>query len=226
MNIASPSIRPGVVFQRPFVGDDSAIAGLDDLIADARRPPGDPGPPTPAPGRRMYQKGLQTLQWRAEDADGDRLTYLLQYRREGETTWRELRAGLSDPIFVWDTTAVGDGRYVVRVVASDAVVNAADRALTGERDSEPIIVDNTPPVITTEIVRQGAAARLVVRVRDAQSPIQKLEYSLSAGRGRLSTRRMASRILPRNATRSRSRPKPTPRAWSCARSTGSRTRRR
>ena len=172
---------PGVVFQRPFGGDDSAIAGLDDLVADARRPPGDPGPPTPAPGRRMYQKGLQTLQWKADDADGDRLTYLLQYRREGETTWRELRAGLSDPIFVWDTTAVGDGRYVVRVVASDAVVNAADRALSGDRDSEPVVVDNTPPVITTEIVRQGAAARLVVRVRDGLSPIQKLEYSLSGG---------------------------------------------
>jgi sugar lactone lactonase YvrE len=172
---------PGVVFQRPFGGDDSAIAGLDDLIADSRRPPGDPGPPTPAPGRRMYQKGLQTLQWKAEDGDGDRLTYTLQYRREGDTAWRELRAGLSDPIFVWDTTAVGDGRYVVRVVASDAVVNAADRALTGDRDSEPVVVDNTPPAITTEIVRQGTTARLVVRVRDGLSPIQKVEYSLSGG---------------------------------------------
>jgi sugar lactone lactonase YvrE len=172
---------PGVVFQRPFGGDDSAIAGLDDLIADARRPPGDPGPPMPAPGRRMYQKGLQTLQWKAEDADGDRLTFTLQYRREGDSAWRELRSGLTDPIFVWDTTAVGDGRYVVRVVASDAVVNAADRALSGDRDSETIVVDNTPPSITTEIVRQGTSARLVVRVRDGLSAVQKLEYSLSGG---------------------------------------------
>ena len=61
-------------------------------------------------------------------------------------------------------------------------MNAADRALTGERESDPIDVDNTPPAITTEVVRQaGAASRLVVRVRDAQSPIQKLEYSLSGG---------------------------------------------
>ena len=60
---------------------------------------------------------------------------------------------------MWDTTSVADGRYVVRVVASDAPSNAADRALTGERDSEPIVVDNTPPVITTEIVRARAARR-------------------------------------------------------------------
>ena len=37
----------------------------------------------------MFQKGLQTLAWKAEDADADRLTYTLQYRREGETTWRD-----------------------------------------------------------------------------------------------------------------------------------------
>jgi sugar lactone lactonase YvrE len=74
---------PGVVFQRPFSSEEGAIAGMDDLTADARRPPGDPGPPTPSPGRRMFQKGLQTLAWKADDADGDRLTYTLQYRGEG-----------------------------------------------------------------------------------------------------------------------------------------------
>src|SRR5262245_47323367 len=110
---------PGVVFQRPFSSEDGAIAGLDDAVADARRPPGD-NPNTPSPGRRMYQKGLQTLVWKAEDADGDRLTYTLQFRREGEQQWRELRTGLTDPIFVWDTTTVADGRYIVRLIASDS----------------------------------------------------------------------------------------------------------
>jgi sugar lactone lactonase YvrE len=172
---------PGVVFQRPFSSEDGAIAGLDDAVADARRPPGDSGPPTPAPGRRMYQKGLQTLAWKADDDDGDHLNYSLQYRREGETAWHDLRKGLSDTIFVWDTTTVGDGRYVVRVQASDDPGNAADRALIGSRESEPIQVDNTPPAVTTEVVRQGNTARLIVRVHDAHSPVQKLEYSVSGG---------------------------------------------
>jgi hypothetical protein len=180
--IASLTVHPpGVVFQRPFSSEDGAIAGLDDATAEARRPPGGTETPAPQPGRRMFQKGLQTIAWKAEDEDGDRLTYTLQYRREGEQTWRELRAGLTDPIFVWDTATVADGRYVLRLIASDSPANASDRALAGDRESDPIEVDNTPPTITAEVTRQGATSRLVVRVRDAQSPIQKLEYSINGG---------------------------------------------
>jgi sugar lactone lactonase YvrE len=171
---------PGVVFQRPFVNDESAIAGLDPDTAEARRPPGDPGPPSPAPGRRMYQKGLQTISWRAEDSDGDRLDYSLLFRREGDATWRTLRADVSSEIFVWDTTTVGDGRYVVRVQASDKGENVGDRALIGERDSAPVEIDNTPPQIVNEPAT-GTPPRLVVRVTDARSPILKLEYAVDGG---------------------------------------------
>jgi hypothetical protein len=172
---------PGVVFQRPFSSDDGAIAGLDDLTAETRRPPGDSGPPPPPPGRRMFQKGLQTLAWKAEDADGDRLIYSLQYRREGDQVWQNLRSGLTDSIFVWDTTTVADGRYVVRLTASDSPANGADRKLDGDRESDPISIDNTPPAIVTEISKNASGVRLVVRVRDAQNPIQKVEYSIGGG---------------------------------------------
>lgn len=172
---------PGVVFQKPFSSEDGAIAGLDDATADARRPPGDPGPNAATPGRRMFQKGLQTIAWKADDSDADHLTYSLQYRREGESPWHDLRAGLSDSIFVWDTTSVADGRYIVRVLASDSPSNSADRALVGDRESDPIEIDNTPPTITTEILRQGATTRLGVRVRDGRSAIQKVEYSTGGG---------------------------------------------
>ena len=171
---------PGVVFQKPFSSDDGAIAGLDEAIADARRPPGDPQQPPP-PGRRMFQRGLQTIAWKAEDADADRLSYTLHYRREGETEWRELRQGLLDPLFVWDTTSVADGRYVVRIAASDSPTNAVERALSGERDSDAIIIDNTPPQITIDVTRTGNSARLAVRARDTLSPILKLEYSIGGG---------------------------------------------
>lgn len=177
-SIAAITVHPpGVVFQKPFASDDAAIAGLDEAIADARRPPGDPQQPPP-PGRRMFQRGLQTIAWKAEDADADRMSYTLQYRREGEIEWRDLRQGLLDPLYVWDTTSVADGRYVVRVMASDSPTNAVDRALSGERDSDAIIIDNTPPQITVDVTRTGGAARLGVRVRDAISPILKVEYSI------------------------------------------------
>lgn len=171
---------PGVVFQRPFGGDEAAIAGLDDATADARRPPGDTTTP-PAPGRRMYQKGLQTLTWKGDDNDGDRLTYSLQYRREGDSVWHDLKSDWGDTIVVWDTTSVPDGRYIVRIAASDSPSNPADRALVGDHESGPVEIDNTPPVLTTEINRQNGI-HVLVRAHDAQSAIAKLEYSLGGGR--------------------------------------------
>jgi hypothetical protein len=172
---------PGVVFQRPFSSEDGAIAGLDDATADARRPPGGDPPPNATPGRRMYQKGLQTFVWKAEDADADRLVYSVQYRREGETAWRDLRSGLTDALFVWDTTSVADGRYLIRVRATDSPTNSAERTLSGDRESDPFEIDNTPPQLTIESSRQGNSTRLTVRVRDTQSPILKLEYSTAGG---------------------------------------------
>lgn len=172
---------PGVVFQRPFASDDAAIAGLDDAVMQARRPPGDSGPPTPSPGRRMFQKGLQTIQWTADDDDDDRLSYALQYRRDGEDTWYELRRDLLGEIYVWDTTAMADGRYVLRVIASDSPSNPGDRALTGNRESAPVVIDNTPPAIDATVSDDGAGATIAVRVRDERSPIQTVEYSLRGG---------------------------------------------
>lgn len=169
---------PGVVFGRPFSSDDGAIAGLDEVRAEARRPPGEQ-PPAAAPGRRMFQKGLQTIVWKGEDPDEDKLRYTVQYRREGETTWRDLRTDLLDTIFVWDTTTVADGRYIVRVVASDAPGNTSDRTLTADRESDPIEIDNTAPLVTTEVTRQGTTTRVTVRVRDAQSPVARLEYAVA-----------------------------------------------
>jgi hypothetical protein len=165
---------PGVVFQRPFSSEEGAIAGLDDLIADARRPPGgDPSPQTSL-GRRMFQRGLQTFAWKAEDPDTDRLQYSVSYRREGEATWRLLRDHLSDQLFVWDTTSVPDGRYLVRISATDVLSNTPDRALVGDRESGTVEVDNTPPVITTTIT----GTRVTVRVTDGQSGVHRVDYSL------------------------------------------------
>jgi hypothetical protein len=54
-----------------------------------------------------------------------------------------------------------------------------------EAQTDPIDVDNTPPVITTEIARQTGKAQLVVRVHDGQSAIQKVEYSRDGNRWQL-----------------------------------------
>jgi hypothetical protein len=170
---------PGVVFQKPFSSSDAEIAGFESAAAAIEPDVQAQDAAPPALGRRMYRKGLQTIQWRAEDPNGDRLLYSVAYRREGETDWRPLRAGLVDPILVWDTTSVADGRYVVRVTADDGAVNAPGEALSGARDSEGFDVDNSAPVITVAARDAGTAVR--VTVRDAQSGVHRVEYALGGG---------------------------------------------
>lgn len=177
--VTSITVHPaGSVFQKPF-GEDGAIAGMDDADVQARRAQQGEGPaPAPALGRRMFQKGLQTISWRAEDADSDRLVYTLSYRREGEGEWHPLRDSMVDALTVWDTTTVPDGRYSLRVTAADAPSNVSGRALSGERESPAFDIDNTSPVIVIDLPRPAAPSRLTFVVRDAQTQIDRVEYSI------------------------------------------------
>jgi WD40 repeat protein len=183
---------PGTVFQRPFSTGEMEIAGFEDNTSDGRPPSqtqsATGGPPTPqAPlGRRIYQKGLQTIVWKAEDDNADRLQYDVSYRREGETAWKVLKRGIFDAIFVWDTTSVPDGTYVVRVTASDGPSNAPATALTGEMESVSFDIDNTPPRIEAQpAARAASRSTIAFTVRDEQSPVQRVEYSLDGSRWRV-----------------------------------------
>ena len=174
---------PGTVFQRPFPTGDPEIAGFDGDVPNrnTQQPGGGTGGPNV--GRRVYQKGLLTFTWRAQDDNRDELTYDVFYRREGETAWKPLKKALSDEIVVWDTSSVPNGRYVIRVVASDAASNSPATALTGALESTAFDIDNTPPVITvTSVMRQGARLMIAFDVRDENSNVQKAEYSLDGDR--------------------------------------------
>ena len=192
-DVASITVHPaGTVFQRPFSGSEIEIAGFEDNTSDGRAPsqgqtgPAGASPPPPPLGRRIYQKGLQTIVWKAEDANGDRLQYDVSYRREGETEWKALRRSIWDPIFVWDTTSVPDGTNVVRISASDAPSNAPATSLAGEMESASFDIDNTAPRIEARpATRAGTRSTIAFTVRDDQSPVQRVEYSLDASRWRM-----------------------------------------
>ena len=175
---------PGTVFQRPFPTGDPEIAGFDGDVPDRRNaPPPGGGTAGPNVGRRVYQKGLLTFTWRAQDENRDELVYDVFYRREGETTWKMLKRALGDEIVVWDTSSVPNGRYVIRVVASDAPSNSPSTALTGALESTAFDIDNTPPAITvTSVNRQGGRLAIAFEVRDENSAVQKAEYSLDGDR--------------------------------------------
>ena len=180
---------PGAVFQRPFSSGEMEIAGFEENTSDGRQPTQSSTPSSsllpssPPLGRRIYQKGLQTFVWKAEDQNDDRMQYDSFYRREGETAWKPLKRGLWDPITVWDTTSVPDGTYFVKIAATDAPTNSPGTALTGELESASFDVDNSPPRIEFQPAR--AARTLTFVVRDDHSPVQRVEYSLDASRWRV-----------------------------------------
>jgi hypothetical protein len=184
---------PGTVFQRPFSTGELEIAGFEENTSDGRSPSqpnqsagSTPSPNAPALGRKVYQKGLQTFVWKAEDENDDRLQYDVFYRREGDTTWKPLKRGLWDPIVVWDTTSVPDGTYYVKVTATDAPSNSPSTALVGELESVSFDIDNTPPVIEVQsATRIGTRATVKFVVRDEQSAVLRVEYSLDASRWRV-----------------------------------------
>jgi hypothetical protein len=185
---------PGTVFQRPFSTGELEIAGFEDNTSDGRSPSqpnqssgsSSPPPSAPALGRKVYQKGLQTFVWKAEDDNEDRLQYDVSYRREGDTAWKPLKRGLWDPIVVWDTTSVPDGTYYVKVTATDAPSNSPATALLGELESVSFDIDNTPPVVEVQAAaRAGTRATVKFVVRDEQSAVLRVEYSLDASRWRV-----------------------------------------
>ena len=180
---------PGEVFQKPLsLTGETEILGLEPPAGESRpaasafapsgsRPIAPPSATTYS--RKMYQKGLQTFSWKGEDANGDTLTYEVSYRGVNDKRFRQLRKALTEAVLAWDTTTVPNGRYVIRVTASDAPSNPEGLALTGEKESVPFDVDNTPPTVT---VTRAADGRVRVVVKDDSSLVRRAEYSLDGGR--------------------------------------------
>ena len=135
------------------------------------------------PPRRVYLRGARSLQWTAEDRNGDRLEYDIYYREAAETTFKLLREDLDDNFFTIDGAALADGRYIFKVTAKDLPSNPNSLALTGERISEPVDIDNTPPTVSAVGNPQitGDKARAVFEAADASSYLSRAEYSVNGG---------------------------------------------
>ena len=181
----------GHVFQKPYSTGEAEIAGFDDGWPDTRPSPAALASGSQASiggsplGRRIYQKGLQAFSWKGEDDNDDKLQYDVLYRREGETGWKAVKRALTEQLFVWDTTSVPDGTYVVRVVASDTPSNPQALTLAGEGDSVAFDVDNTSPAIrVTAVKRDGGRTLISFEAADLQSAILRVDYSIEAGRWR------------------------------------------
>ena len=121
------------------------------------------------------------VSWQADDPDGDRLVYALYFRAEEESNWHLIRHHLFENTLQLDPDVFADGRYYFKVVASDAPANAPEFALESEITSSPVLIDNTPPVVSFgKVTRNGNVLDADIDADDKTSPLRLCEYSIDA----------------------------------------------
>jgi WD40 repeat protein len=159
--------------------------------------PGGPGPDTKPPAgdsdtgsrrrpkpqsRRGFDAGARSVQWQVTDPNDDDVAYDVQYRALDEKNWKTIRSRIAEDFVTFDSGALPDGTYLVRVIASDAPSNPSGQSLTAEKISSPFDVDNTAPRIEhlKAAVEKGT---LVVRftATDGFSVLREASWSVDAG---------------------------------------------
>jgi len=123
-----------------------------------------------------------TITWQAEDPDGDRLIFSVYFRGEEESQWKLLKANTHDNSITFDGDVLADGKYFFRVMASDREANPPPSAREATLVSAPVMIDNTPPILTLgDVRRSGSTAHIEFEAVDAASALRRCEYSLDAG---------------------------------------------
>jgi hypothetical protein len=125
--------------------------------------------------------GTQSITWDASDPSNDPLVYTLYYRREPQGPWILLKDDLKDASYDWDTRTAADGRYQVKVVASDVLANPPGEGKTASRVSDSYLVDNTPPTVGDLAWNiSGNDVHISFRAQDLTSAMDSAAYVLDS----------------------------------------------
>jgi hypothetical protein len=122
-----------------------------------------------------------SLKWNVDNPDKDELQYRLQYRLVGSTDWYDvLKPGerVTKESYSWDTAALPEGRYRVRVTAADDLANPPGQVTRHSLESAIVTVDNTAPSLS-ELRADGRKIKAIAV--DGVGPIARFEVAI-AGR--------------------------------------------
>ncbi len=132
-------------------------------------------------GAKRNSRTFRVL-WEARDPNGDKLVYRLFLKGEDEAVWKLADENVEESRAALTTSDMADGRYRLKVEASDARANADDAVSTASRTSDVFLVDNTPPVMEALTAKRIAEGEWEVsaRAKDALSIITDAAYNVDA----------------------------------------------
>jgi WD40 repeat protein len=196
----SPRLDAVTLYYRP-VNRQPRIVGMEITPPNYRfptlRPASRPNtlslPPLGTPNRRTVQQaqlnqtlvedpGWMAVRWQADDPNGDSLRAQIEIRGENDSNWVVLGQDIEESEFSWDSSALPDGRYSLRLTVSDTASNPAGESLSASRETELFLIDNTSPAISGLSASVGDA-RIQIRfqAQDAASKLTRAEYSINGG---------------------------------------------
>jgi hypothetical protein len=128
------------------------------------------------------KSGVLKISYKAQDENNDKLIYKIDFRKFGRKNWIEIKDEVEADNLEWDGRTVEDGRYEIRVTASDERSNTAATKLAGSRISDSVVVDNTGPVITSHYVDNvpDKPVTITLTVVDELSVIGKVDYTVNS----------------------------------------------
>lgn len=123
------------------------------------------------------------IAWLVADPNNDPLESALYFKGEDEKTWKLIKDKLTQPKYTFDTGALPDGNYRVKVVVTDRPDNFGPRVRKDELISDRFIIDNTAPEIDSlkaSTVRGAKRQwRVTARVSDKTSLIAGARFNIN-----------------------------------------------
>lgn len=126
--------------------------------------------------------GTQIIYWTVNDPDGDNLAYTFGIRPESSATWTDLAVSTTENYVQFETGGLAEGLYLTRLAVSEQAPRPAAQRLSYTFETDSLLVDRTPPVLSPPTVtrREG---RLLISVsgRDTLSLLEGAEFVLNNG---------------------------------------------
>jgi len=130
------------------------------------------------------KKGVFKISYKSTDDNKDELIYKIDFRKIEwvNVDWIEIADDIEKTSFEWDGKTVEDGRYELRVTASDERSNTTETRLTGSRISDVVVVDNTGPMIKDHQIKnlKDKPVKISFKAVDKLSAIGKVHYTVNS----------------------------------------------